>query len=1267
MRFHSDGPAIPDLLLERCDAGRVVFLCGAGVSFPSGMPTFVDLTKHVIKFFNPPGDSEIMKAFRPWRRNTRQTGANVPLDQIFNLLHLEYGKDEVNALVTDRLSRKRRKKDFARAHSLIKRISSSPDGVPQIVTTNFDLLFELGPDQARPAVHVPPAFPDLRFGSEIAGITYLHGRLVDPGATTHSYVLSSADFGRAYLSEGWATNFIRQLLERYTVVLVGYQAEDPPVKYLLQGLNHDGKYDRSNLYAFDRGHPEEIEAKWRDRGVTAIAYSDHSVLWETMEAWAERADNPRRWRSSIIAKCQDDPKGMAAHERGQVAHVLRTVQGAKLFADADPLPHPEWLCAMDADVRSGIQNSVGSNEAAIFDPREAYGLDDDVRDISEDARNHGIGNENLLVWRDSDHSPCDAHRLGGARWELPKRLSHLTTWMGNSIDSPVLAWWAARQRNLHPLMFQRFEREIKHAKSLDARARHIWNLILEYHRIPRNGHRLGEWHGLQRRIAAEGWTGSVIRDFSSAMRPQLEIALPPGIRRIRPPSRSWGGIRLFDIGLFSVSMLEQRGQELIVPDEQLGQVFAVLETHLLTVSGMLVDVEPAVFEIPTCYPGRETDGNPRSAKFTWILTWFRRLFDRIDAQWPALAHAHATTWPAGDRFIFRKLKLYAFSKRQSFAAEQVAREVCAFSQESFWDNKVARELLFLLVDRWDEFSPESRNHFTDRILAGPDRPPNFSDDEFLKIRTVSAAKYARYLELRGCQLPVDRSEGLAELIGSIPNWSEDWANSLLTERGARSGYFGTDENHDFLKDVPVNEIVAKVRESQEREFGSLTEKRPFTGLVKDHPRKALAALTSAGKKCDYPTALWSSMIEEIPSDIGPRLRRVFLNRIAKLPYPVIAQLGQTLANWLKGNLVAVLDFDGALGWAVYDHIVDGLLHNGKSATKSDLEEVDQPDNTFLRSRRTLDHARAGNIGDCVAALFSVMPDHALEGRSAVTNDIKPRVDRLLTSEGEASDHAVSVASNRLSWLMSVDPKWTLDRFIPMLEFDHPASEPAWNGLLSGEEPPGPLLAATIKPLLLRVFPWIEHLSWSGELSNVAARWLGNGRLFQKVGAGGLSKGEMRFALRRMSDETRNGFIGWLSSVGADNESSWSKHVIPLINDDWPREHRYRTAASVRAWLSLLEAAGNYFEDVYVAVKRFLVPVETNDQMLYQFIQDIDEDKSLTRLFPVATLDLLNEITPLVLTRTPYELAKVLPLIADAKPDLMSDPRYLRLIELVELS
>ncbi len=159
MRFHADGPSIPDVLLERCDEGRVVFLCGAGVSIPSGMPGFVELTKHVIERLDPPEDSEIMRAFYPWLEDASEfsSAAKVPLDQIFNLLHQEFGRDAVNRLVTQRLTVSSTSEPIGREHEIIKRISSSSHGVPQIVTTNFDRLFELGSDGAEMPCHVAPA------------------------------------------------------------------------------------------------------------------------------------------------------------------------------------------------------------------------------------------------------------------------------------------------------------------------------------------------------------------------------------------------------------------------------------------------------------------------------------------------------------------------------------------------------------------------------------------------------------------------------------------------------------------------------------------------------------------------------------------------------------------------------------------------------------------------------------------------------------------------------------------------------------------------------------------------------------------------------------------------------------------------------------------------------------------------------------------------------------------------------------------------------
>ncbi|MFC6674077.1 SIR2 family protein [Marinobacterium aestuariivivens] len=1234
------------------------------------MPDFIGLTQHVIEFFDPPEDSEIMSAFQPWLDDP--SGANMPLDQIFNLLHQEYGKEEVNALVTERLGAPTEADEVGREHSLIKRISSNQSGVPQIVTTNFDRLFEAGARTEETILHVPPSFPDLTFGTTIEGITYLHGRLADAGSVYHPYVLSSADFGRAYLSEGWATNFIRNLLKRYTVVLVGYKAEDPPIKYLLQGLNHDGQYDRSRLYAFDRGLPEDIEAKWRDRGVTAIAYADHPGLWRTMEAWAQRADDPRQWRESVIAASQQDPKNMAPHERGQVAHVLRTVQGARLFSETDPAPHPEWICVLDANVRSAKQSRGYGEDADTFDPKLAYGLDDDLKTITNEDHRQGVSNDNLLVWRAGDDNPYEFHSLNRMQIDgfeaTPVRLGHLINWIGKSIDSPVLAWWAIRQNGLHPRLLQHIDWQISRLDNAHERARHVWNLIVEHHRCPRNRQWDGYWFDLKKRIAIEGWTASVLRYFRHVSKPRVVISPPLGLGRSKPPTADWDDIRLSDIGQFEIKFLERHSEDLNAQDKVLPQVFGILEDQLTVASGLLADVERFYFPTPTCYPERESDGRQLVEKAAEVMELFVRLFDRLSDLRPELANAHATTWPETDRYFFRKLKLYALAKDQVFNADHVAETVQSFDQESFWDFNVARELMFLLVDRWAEFSPEHRDRLTERILAGPDQLSHWPDEDYPGIRDKFAARCGRYLELQGCVLSADNSARLAAIIEGIPRWSDGWATSTVIQRGSQVGWVGTDETPDAVLDLPVNEIVARAKDDLKRDFGSFTEKRPFTGLVKANPRKALSALTVVGKADEYPQAFWSSLINDLPEVIPPRLRRVFLHRLTRLPYDVIAELRHPLGRWLEQNLVAVLEFDDALGWAVYDHVVDGILSGGADAAESGFGEVRQGGEVIERSRRTYGHAIIGPLGMCANALFQAVPGETQEADSLIPEYIKSRVERLFAAPGEGSDHAVSITMSKLNWLMYVDPTWTQGRLIPMLLFDHPASEPAWNGFLHGGRAPRPPLAEVIKPLLVDLFPWIEGISWDHDVSEVAAQWLGFMRVFHPEQPDGLTKREMRTVLRSMSDESRNRFIFWLGRVGQKNENGWTELIVPFINDVWPRERRYRTSASMRAWIGLLDDTGDSFPFVYQAVKKFLVPVETNDHPLYRFTREInDEEPITTTRFPEATLDLMNTITPQILTRLPYELPKVLAVIAETNPALTSDPRYLRLIELVERS
>jgi hypothetical protein len=230
MRFLATGPNLPDELLEARDAGNVVFFCGAGLSSPA-LPGFAGLAEQVISEFGPPPGSDARAILDQLRGGAVLSS---PLDQVFNLLHEDYGAAAVEDVVNTILKTKSATAPTDQ-HSIVLRLSRGAARKPQIVTTNFDRLFE----KAQPRIrwHVPPGLPDLGSGEALEGLVYLHGRMPaqpSDGLKRLNFILSSADFGRAYLADSWATRFVRELLQRYVIVLLGYSANDPPVSYLLK-------------------------------------------------------------------------------------------------------------------------------------------------------------------------------------------------------------------------------------------------------------------------------------------------------------------------------------------------------------------------------------------------------------------------------------------------------------------------------------------------------------------------------------------------------------------------------------------------------------------------------------------------------------------------------------------------------------------------------------------------------------------------------------------------------------------------------------------------------------------------------------------------------------------------------------------------------------------------------------------------------------------------------------------------------------------------
>lgn len=477
MRFIESGPSIPDELLIARDQGRVVFFCGAGVSrAKAGLPDFFGLAEKVTQRLGVSDESSALKILNEARDIEARTGVAglISADKIFGLLERDFLGIDIESAVASALQ-PNAPADVS-AHKILIDLATTREGRVRLVTTNFDRLFnDCGRDL--PAWK-PPLLPDP--SRDMHGIVYLHGRASSDysGAEEDGFVLTSAEFGRAYLSDGWATSFFQQILKKYVIVFVGYTADDPPVHYLLEALNKSaGRLD--NVYAFQSGSVEDAASRWLHKGVEAIPYSpdgNHLALWRTLEAWAERARNPDHWYSEVIKKATGGPEKLLPHERGQVAHIVSTTDGVRKFLDADTSPPADWLCVFDPLIRYAKPGYTGDfqDRGSYADPFDFYCIDSDIspKKIGPEDRSasreipSGVWSAFSLNHFDKvDLADENLSSLRG-HWSfniprLPSRLEQIGLWIAKVADQYAAVWWAARQDCIHPVVQARIRWQLE--------------------------------------------------------------------------------------------------------------------------------------------------------------------------------------------------------------------------------------------------------------------------------------------------------------------------------------------------------------------------------------------------------------------------------------------------------------------------------------------------------------------------------------------------------------------------------------------------------------------------------------------------------------------------------------------------------------------------------------------------------------------------------------------------------------------------------------
>jgi hypothetical protein len=228
-----------------------------------------------------------------------------------------------------------------------------------IATTNFDRLLQAASSSPL-LTHSLGGIPRPGRSADFAGVLHIHGVLHGNAALASDLVVTDRDFGEFYLRRRVVPDFVYDAARLFHLVLVGYSANDAPMRYLLNAVAADGSRfdDLKERFAFvatPTGRDPSLE-DWRGRGITPVPYdptAGHAQLASTVQRWAELAPtsgSPRKL-SALIRKLVKLPRAKSSDaDRDLFDHIVRRASSPERARYAELIAglgaSTDWLSAM---------------------------------------------------------------------------------------------------------------------------------------------------------------------------------------------------------------------------------------------------------------------------------------------------------------------------------------------------------------------------------------------------------------------------------------------------------------------------------------------------------------------------------------------------------------------------------------------------------------------------------------------------------------------------------------------------------------------------------------------------------------------------------------------------------------------------------------------------------------------------------------------------------------------------------------------------------
>ncbi|WP_210478352.1 anti-phage defense-associated sirtuin Dsr1 [Pantoea ananatis] len=1271
MQFINNGPDIPDALLRAHEDGKVIFFCGAGISIPAGLPNFQKLVDEVYTHTDT-SHSDAEKAAYD----------NELYDATLNLLEkrLPDGRNKLRQAIFAILSRKSWSKKETETHRALLELSKTPDGKYRLVTTNFDRLFESAAKYLKSNFESfsAPMLP-IPKKSRWNGLVYLHGLLTPDmtDADLNRLVVTSGDFGQAYLTERWASRFVSELFRNYQVCFIGYGINDPVMRYMMDALAADKLAGETTQQTwafggFIKGEEEQEKAIWQSKGVSPIMFEiidkhDYSLLYKTINDWAATYRDGITGKERIITEYATSYPANSTRQDDFIGRMLWALSDksglpAKLFANHIPAPDLDWLfnaLMQERYTSEDLGTSTGSPS-----PHEKLKFSM----ISRPSPNYHVMKMSVL-----SESPM------GNDWD--DIMCHLADWLLRYLnDTRLLIAVANSYGCLHNQLKNRIllklsayakcttlgnTEELNKIKKDSPEAipgylmKTLWELVICGRVKPKGAVNIYLYQWMAR-LTHGGISFPMRLELKELLAPKLFLSETSYISSLTNDNVKSEPTKVGELVHF----------ELVLNSEHARTVLDYSHNILLrsALPMLLEDFEDLLRDAMNLLKaiGEADDNSDRSflslpsisehnqnRRFrAWVL-----LIDLVRDAWLEIykkdfnrAKRVACRWFEESFPVFKRLAFFAARHDGIVKSDQWVEWLTGVNSKWLWSTETEREVYRLLVLQGRNLSPSASVVLENAILNGPPRclyREDITDETLKQLYDREIWLTLAKLELSGHALGYRAMLRLKTLSKKNPHWK-----LAENERDEFAIWMGDGLSSDFKSDRSTEVapetfegMVAWLRKDP-------TKNHPFADDEwKDRCTSnlilSIRALEKLAKENFIPTERWVEAFQAWSAD---KLKTQSWENAApvvyRLPDDKIEEMVHHVSRW-----IAVCANTTSKHRKIFTTLCSRILAMPIPA-ESDITVDDKPiDDPVVEA---INHP-VGHIAD---ALIGDIFRNEIDDNDKIPRRLRPVFSEIFNTELNRFRHARVILATNLNGLFRIDPEWTQKNLLPCFSWNNPSEARAlWSGFL--------LTARLHKPL----FIIIKHdfLSTAGFYSSLGEQ---KNHYVSLLTYAALEMGEeftetdLRDAFRKLPTEGLEDvcmtLINALEGAGEQGQSYWRNRIRPFWKKFWPKFEDRKTPSVSEKLVRLVLMSGYEFQSAYTLLKDWFLPLA-----YLQYSIDSLKKNKLYRMYPLESLFLLDKIIDCQ-SHVPYGLNEILTEIEDTNPDLGNSSPYKRIRNFINL-